>query len=597
MKKNSISLLRFEQHARAMTLGSLLLGVALLPISVCAQERMKSPEPPPRLIAPVMPQRGMPMLPLQRLVRIALDRSPATREAQANWRASQQDTEQAKADLWPHVEMNANTAAAKLDNGTATAITGGAGAIASYTLYDFGRIRNNIDAKQSQASAMQAAIVLAREAATYDTVNAYLQLVKYERLIHIYEKHIVDLNDLVGKLSDIVAVFEGRASELTQAKTRLGQSREALNGLKAKKREFQLALMRQIGSNEMISITGDDLPEFPIDTPAKLLDLANQQHPKMVAAKAEAASAEALIAQAQAAREPQVDVQLAKQAGRNALNQSYPLQLYLSAKWAVFQGFGDKAGEQALIERSAAAKERVAQLQIELDFNVKSAWADYEAQATRVNDMRDLVRGTDQVRQDYFIQWRDLGKRTLLDVLTAEGEFLNTQLSLASSEVDQVLALARMRYEAGTLKEWLVGDEGQAIADGYQGDKLTALLPEVAQPVVIQEKPTPKAIEMAASMAQSQTMVDERSTAIFAVAPSIEPVAEPVQKQSELPAQMVAEAVPVITPPVEPTERNIPQPSALMAPALVVAIASDELPLPAHRGEEASSLVAQGWGP
>ena len=47
---------------------------------------------------------------------------------------------------------------------------------------------------------------------------------------------------------------------------------------------------------------------------------------------------------------------------------------------------------------------------------------------------------------------------TLLDVLTAENEHLSTQLSLATSQVDQVIAAVRMRHEAGIFQAWLVGD-------------------------------------------------------------------------------------------------------------------------------------------
>jgi outer membrane protein, adhesin transport system len=633
MKNKNMSPLLSSQHARPMTLPSLVLGVALLPLCVYAQQPNQSPEPPPRLIAPVIPQRGAAMSSLQRLVRMALDRSPSGREAQANWRAAQQDVEKAKAGLFPQVELNANTAATKLDNGSADAIKAGLGAVASYTLYDFGRIQRGIDASQSQASVMQARILLAREATTFETVNAYFELLKYERLIRIHERYALELADLVGKLSEIVAVFEGRASELTQAQTRLGQARDALNVLKAKKRESQLALLRQVGPQATSITSTDALPDIPVEPLSNVLDQALKQHPLMAAAKGEAESATALIAQAQAAREPQVDMQLAKQTGRNALNQSYPLQLYVSAKWAAFQGFGDKAAELALMERAAAANERVAQLQIELDFNVKSAWADYEAQASRANDLRNLVKGTDRVRQDYYIQWRDLGKRSLLDVLSAENEHLNTQLSLASSEVDQVLALARMKYEAGALKEWLVGDEGQAIAysDPVKTQQpvlavvasstapipapapVPAAVPALAQlqvpppeplpvPVaekvaaytqplpmplqlpapqtarqptlpaaVLTEKPSPKAIEMAVAMAENQAMTEERSTTVFAVAPTSAPT---LPKVVELPS------------------------FALVAPVEYSALVADEQPLPvAKRTDELGVLLAQGWGP
>jgi len=59
------------------------------------------------------------------------------------------------------------------------------------------------------------------------------------------------------------------------------------------------------------------------------------------------------------------------------------------------------------------------------------------------------------VRLDYREQWEALGRRTMLEVLTAENEHMSTLVSLASSEVDQHLAATRLRFESGTLVAWM----------------------------------------------------------------------------------------------------------------------------------------------
>jgi adhesin transport system outer membrane protein len=95
-------------------------------------------------------------------------------------------------------------------------------------------------------------------------------------------------------------------------------------------------------------------------------------------------------------------------------------------------------------------------------FNVLAAKADFDTQTRRIELLRQLIRGTDQVRKDYFDQWREVGRRTLLDVLTAENEHLNTRLSLVASEVDQSLAVLRMWHEASGLRAQLLDDNGQS---------------------------------------------------------------------------------------------------------------------------------------
>jgi adhesin transport system outer membrane protein len=62
------------------------------------------------------------------------------------------------------------------------------------------------------------------------------------------------------------------------------------------------------------------------------------------------------------------------------------------------------------------------------------------------------------VRNDYYAQWETLGKRSLLEVLTAENEHVSALTNLATSEFDEQLALVRLRFESGTLAAWLLGD-------------------------------------------------------------------------------------------------------------------------------------------
>lgn len=405
------------------------------------------------------------MTPLQALVRQAIDRSPAIREAQANWRAAEQDVAQSRGALWPRLELNANSSAARLDSGPASALGSRLGATVVYNVLDFGKARDQIEGRQFQAQAFAHRLRTASESAAFDTVSAYLQWVKHQRLIRIYEQHIAGLQVLVGKLSEIVTVFAGRRSELTQAQTRLGQARDALVAVKARQRGYQLMLIRQVGVDAVPETLPETLPVFPVQDIGALAGQASLQHAAIRAARSEAAAARALVAETRAAQRPQLDLQLSKQTGQDANGFASPTQLYVLARWVAFDGFGNRASELALIERAHAADEKAGQLLLEIEFNIQTAWADYEAQTRRISELTGLVTGTDQVRKDYYDQWREFGRRSLLDVLTAENEHLNTNLSLASSEVDRVIALARMRYEAGSLKEWLVGDVGPAAPD------------------------------------------------------------------------------------------------------------------------------------
>jgi len=402
---------------------------------------------------------------LPELVQIALNRAPQIREAQANWQAAQQDVAQSQGALWPKLELNANSAAAKVDSSAAHALTGRVGATVSYNLWDFGRIRSQIEARESQANALADKFKLARETTANDTVNTYLQLVKQQRSIRVYQQHIIELTALVNKLSEIVEVFAGRRSELTQAQTRLGQAEDALVALQARQREYQLVLMRLVGPDAGAALSAGALPEFAKADAALLVSQASQNHPSLRAALNEAAAAQAQLAEAQAAQKPEVDVVLSKQSGRDVYGVAAPAQLYVTARWVAFDGHSSAANQLALLARAQAAQERAETLRQELDYKIQSAGADAQAQAKRAHALMGLVASTDQVRKDYYDQWRELGRRSLLDVLSAESEHLSTRINLVNSEVDQQVALARMRFEAGQLADWLLDNPATRAAE------------------------------------------------------------------------------------------------------------------------------------
>lgn len=68
---------------------------------------------------------------------------------------------------------------------------------------------------------------------------------------------------------------------------------------------------------------------------------------------------------------------------------------------------------------------------------------------------RDLAVESGQIREDFYLQWHHLGKRTLLDVLSAENEHYGNQVSEITNRFDGYQAILRQYASAGTLARWL----------------------------------------------------------------------------------------------------------------------------------------------
>lgn len=398
---------------------------------------------------------------LRRLVENALLRSPQLRDAEAAWHAAQMDIDDVKGARWPRVDVSATSKSRVFGTGNpyGNGTTNRATLSLTYTLYDGGKTSKQISAREFQEQSAHAKYLLVREQTVYDTTSAYLQILKYRRLVDLHEQNIGRLGLLVEKMSEIVQTIAGRRSELTQATARLLQAKDNKVATEARLHEYEIQLLKLVGPENRPKAGGNSLPNIEPIAPDAGIKYAKTGHPLLLAAEADT---QAFGASAEAIRAgnywPIFDLQAAKTSGVDIMGYSDPGQMYATLKWNAFQGLSGRAQEKAMLERANAAQERYQQAAFEIEYKLNSAWAEYNNQIERVASLEVLATSTEQVRSDYFAQWETLGKRSLLEVLTAENEHMSTMVGLVSSELDQRLAATKLRYESGTLAAWLFGE-------------------------------------------------------------------------------------------------------------------------------------------
>ncbi len=408
-----------------------------------------------------VPDRGTALLPVQHLVELALINSPEIRDAEAAWQAAQMDLEEAKGVKWPRVDVSGSSAATKFGSGNpyGNGSTGRVGVTATYTLLDAGKSSHQISNKDHLAKAAEARLELARNKVAGDTVNAYLQIAKYQLLIGAYQGNHARMNELAEKLREIVAALPGRRSEMTQANARVMQAQENIMAATAKKREYQIQLIKLIG----LKVKVRDIEHFDAEIPVLPLGEAlnsAESHPALRAAEEEKIAAKEMESVSGAAQYPQLDLQASKMSGTDVMGYSDPGQVYLALNWNAFQGFAGEAARKANAARALSAEEKYQQSLNEIEFMLNSAWADHETQSRRIASMETLKQESWQVREDYYIQWQELGRRSLLELLASETEYLNAEVGLINSKIDRSVAASKLYTEAGVMADWLVGNIG-----------------------------------------------------------------------------------------------------------------------------------------
>jgi outer membrane protein TolC len=253
-------------------------------------------------------------------------------------------------------------------------------------------------------------------------------------------------------LSDIVKVDPGRASELTQAKARLLQAQANYDAVVAKVREFELNLKKILGIDSI------SLPQgrwrIALGSFAQVLS-SMEKHPSIAQAIAESEAAEAQADAIRASLRPQLNWTVSKTTTKNEIGQTQPWRTGFSINWAIFRGGSGDAAEGAARQRALASRQKKDKLVLDLEFKVRSSFQDASVFQERAVSYETLSVESDKVRGMFFEQWYHLGKRSLLDVLTAESEHYSNQVAAVTSRFDTYQAIARMQSSAGRLQQWV----------------------------------------------------------------------------------------------------------------------------------------------
>ncbi|AWH33925.1 transporter [Stenotrophomonas sp. SAU14A_NAIMI4_8] len=394
---------------------------------------------------------------LSAAVRNAMLRSPAVGESEALWGAALSDVDQVKGWRWPQVEIGSQSQALTVDSGRGTSNSNSMDVALSLKvvtpLYDFGRTRGTLKSREQSALAA-AEQYAAQQQNNAAQVTVYIvELSKQRLLAEVGQSYIHRLRSLVAMLAEIVKVDPGRASELTQAKARLLQAQTSLDMTLSRCRDAELALQK---------LLGDELPVLPLKRswalqPVGLEQLLDQMpaHPLLLQAKAESQAAQWQTEAIRSSAWPQLDWVINKTMGRGETGTQQPWETRLALSWKVFQGGAQRAARAASAQRTAASKLREEQIRLDLEYELRSATQDAQTLYQRADAYRELVAESELIRKAFFEQWYHLGRRTLLDVLSAESDYYSNQVNEVSSRFDGYNAVLRGRSGAGGLLQWL----------------------------------------------------------------------------------------------------------------------------------------------
>ncbi len=322
----------------------------------------------------------------------------------------------------------------------------------SQPVYRGGRTSNSIKQARANILATRASINQSEQSILQSVIRVYMDVLRDTAVVQLSLSNEERLKKQAQATRDRFEVGEVTRTDVAQAEARLSRvvtervSAEGVLGVSK-------AVFFKITGIEAVSLSRVPPIGFIPATLNDAISIALEKNPSIIQAKSIENSAISSVEIAKSSMRPTVTINgsLTSSYDSSALNYtSETAQVTTSLSFPIYQG-------GILSSQVRQAKQIVNQRKLELDERkqsviegVTSAWTALESSSERIRSNIDQVEAA-EIALDGVIQEAEVGARTTLDVLDAEQELLDAQVSLVRSERDEFVAAFDLRLAIGTL--------------------------------------------------------------------------------------------------------------------------------------------------
>ncbi|WP_416762213.1 TolC family protein [Roseateles sp. So40a] len=382
---------------------------------------------------------------LQELVNRALNRSKALGATRLLTQAAEADLAEAKAQRLPTVNLGltaGHTGTILPGDGPGNNSSGmmGRGSLSvTAPIYDSGRITKLTEWKSQLLEAARFGQSSAEEQVALQTVSLALDRGRYQLQAQVYSQYVRKMSCLVEALDIITKADRGRASELVQAQKSLQQADLSYEQTTSALRQTEVRLKRFVG---------DDLPRGAAMSAvlARLPDLGEMladvmASPDVAAASAQAQAQRSYAESVRAGQQPSVSLLVQ---GNSTVGQSRQTDWVggVTVNIPIVQPGADSALTSARRRAQAASMQRDETIEAKR-YRVQEMFEAASSSLDRSRRLVDILRNSERVRGFTLQQWQQLGKRSLFDVMAAEGDYYSMRIAHVNALYDaqQVVAI------------------------------------------------------------------------------------------------------------------------------------------------------------
>ncbi len=397
---------------------------------------------------------------LSTTVEDAILHNPEYREQLKAYQSIQADLKGAEGSWYPVIDLNAGIGLEEIDRAdrAETSLTRKeAGLRLTENLFEGYATVNEISRQKARLDAAGYSAQATANQIAIDMVSAYIELVKQQDLMKLARESKATHERILDQIQQRTEAGIGNQVEVDQAKARLALSNSNLivtrNNYIDARTQFQRVLGRM---PETQLIKPNTQFHFP-DTLEDAINIALTEHPTLRSANADIAEARAQHATAASAYYPRIDFEFQKTLDEdiNGIEgKNHNLQAMLRLRYNLYNGGKDMARREATASEIQQATEIRNNARRQTIENLSYAWAAKEYLEEQMIYIDQHIKLTYDTLEGYRKQF-NLGRRSLLDLLNTENEYISALLTRIETESELNIAQYRTLNAMGVLLEAL----------------------------------------------------------------------------------------------------------------------------------------------
>lgn len=287
--------------------------------------------------------------------------------------------------------------------------------------------------------------------------NAYIMLLKHKELLSLAQENVKTHEGIYKQIKERSDSGFGRISETQQAGSRFTLAQSNLisqeNNYKDAVSTFQKLYGQKVDASELVK------PDFTTVIPSNFEKISEKSftcNPSIKVQEANVRLSNALYEGSKAAFYPKVDFELAGTVGHDVDGgdgRYESTSALLKLRYNLYNKGADVLNKEKYAVLMMKEKETLGTLERDLKESVTFSWESYQSTQKRIEllkEHRDFSRATLAAYQQEFA----IGKRDLINLLDAEGEYYSARQALAEAESVLMYSRYRLLDNMGVLTDY-----------------------------------------------------------------------------------------------------------------------------------------------